>query len=309
MRFGMVGLGKMGGNMVRRVMECSEHQMVVFDANQRVVAQLEGDGALGADSLDELVEQLACEGPRVVWVMVPVGEATLQVIKALAGLLKWGDVVIDGGNTKWTDDQTHEEILREQGIQYVDVGTSGGVWGRSEGYCMMVGGHDEGVMAAAPLLNVLAPPFDDAHGPGWLHVGRTGAGHYVKMVHNGIEYGMMRALTEGFGLLDASEFNLDHAALAHLWMQGSVIRSWLLELLSRAFDAEGNSLAGIQPVVAESGEGRWTVGEAIRLGVPLSVITAALFSRFSSQGRGDFADRGDAALRAQFGGHEVRRES
>jgi 6-phosphogluconate dehydrogenase len=173
---------------------------------------------------------------------------------------------------------------------------------------MMAGGDDVGIMAVTPLLNALAPPFDGTHGPGWRHVGPTGAGHYVKMVHNGIEYGMMRALSEGFALLNASEFGFDHAGIAHLWMQGSVVRSWLLELLSCAFEAEGNSLAGLEPIVAESGEGRWTVEEAVRLRVPLGVITAALFARFASQGLGDFAARSDAALRAQFGGHAVARQ-
>ncbi len=309
MRFGMVGLGKMGANMVRRVRVESDHEMVVFDQDPAAVQRLESTGALGADSLEELVEQLSCESPRVVWVMVPAGEATQRTVEALALLLKWGDVIVDGGNSKWTDDLARQEMLRDKGIHYVDVGTSGGVWGLENGYCMMVGGDDAGIMAVVPLLNVLAPPFDDEHGPGWLHVGPSGAGHYVKMVHNGIEYGMMRALTEGFAVLDASEFDFDHAGIAHLWMRGSVIRSWLVELLARAFEAEGNDLAALAPVVADSGEGRWTVEEGVRLRVPLDVITAALFARFASQGRADFAGKGETALRNQFGGHEVVRQA
>jgi len=307
MRLGMVGGGRMGGNMARRILRDSEHDVVVYDRDPDVVAQMVQIGAGGANSLEELVDKLLGDGPRLVWVMVPAGEATQQTVDALAALLKPGDVIVDGGNSKWTDDRDRQEKLREVGIHYVDVGTSGGVWGLDNGYCMMVGGDDEAVAALAPFLTILAPPFDEEHGPGWLHVGPTGAGHYVKMVHNGIEYGMMRAIMEGFGLFDACEFDLDNAAIAHLWMRGSVIRSWLVELAALAFEAEGNDLAALAPVVSDSGEGRWTVEEGLRLRVPLEVITASLFARFASQGRGDFAGRGEAALRQQFGGHAVVR--
>ena len=309
MKFAMVGLGKMGGNMVRRIYAESNHEVVVYDRDQAIVEQFVRVGATGAFSLEDMVRDLSGNGPRVVWIMVPAGDATQQTVKELAALLEPGDVIIDGGNSKWTDDRDRQVALRASGIHYVDVGTSGGVWGLDNGYCMMVGGDDEAIGVVAPILDALAPPSHEEHGPGWLHVGPTGTGHYVKMIHNGIEYGMMRALTEGFALLDASEFDFDHAGIAHLWMQGSVIRSWLVELMARAFEAEGNDLADLEPVVAESGEGRWTVDESIRLRVPAHVIAASLYARFASQGRGDFASKGEAALRNQFGGHAVTRQA
>ena len=239
MKFAMVGLGKMGGNMVRRIYAESNHEVVVYDRDQAIVEQFVRVGATGAFSLEDMVRDLSGNGPRVVWIMVPAGDATQQTVKELAVLLEPGDVIIDGGNSKWTDDRDRQVALRASGIHYVDVGTSGGVWGLDNGYCMMVGGDDEAIGVVAPILDALAPPSHEEHGPGWLHVGPTGTGHYVKMIHNGIEYGMMRALTEGFALLDASEFDFDHAGIAHLWMQGSVIRSWLVELMARAFEAEG----------------------------------------------------------------------
>jgi 6-phosphogluconate dehydrogenase len=216
-----------------------------------------------------------------------------------------GDTIIDGGNSRWTDDKARAEALKPKGIHYVDVGTSGGVWGITVGYCMMVGGPDEAVERLAPILDVLAPPSTEEHGPGWGHFGPTGAGHYVKMVHNGIEYGVMEAYAEGFALFDSSEYELDNAKIAHLWMQGSVIRSWLCELAARAFEQEGNELASIAPYVEDSGEGRWTVEDAIDKRVPMPVITASLFERFSSRGQGEFAAKVNAALRNQFGGHAV----
>jgi 6-phosphogluconate dehydrogenase len=239
--------------------------------------------------------------------MVPAGDPTEQTVNQLAGLLDAGDAIVDGGNTKWTDDQRRAAALAPKGVHYVDVGTSGGVWGLDVGYCMMVGGPDEAVERLRPILDVLAPPPDDEHGPGWRHMGPTGAGHYVKMVHNGVEYGIMQAYAEGFALFDASAYDLDNAAIAHLWMRGSVVRSWLCELAARAFEQEGNDLGALDPVVAESGEGRWTVEDAVEQRVPLPVITAALYERYSSQSRGDFAAKVNAALRAQFGGHAVQR--
>jgi 6-phosphogluconate dehydrogenase len=304
MEIGFVGLGRMGGNMVARIRRDSDHRVVAYDptpaARERAVAH----GAQGAASLEELVGMLG--PPRTVWIMVPAGEPTATTVDRLAELLEPGDAIVDGGNTKWTDDKARAARLRPAGIHYVDVGTSGGVWGLDAGYCMMVGGPAEAVARLAPVLDVLAPPPSAEHGPGWRHVGPTGAGHYVKMVHNGIEYGLMQAYAEGFDLLDRSEYDLDKAGIAHLWMQGSVVRSWLCELAARAFEQEGDDLAALEPYVEDSGEGRWTVEEAIARDVPTPVIAASLYARFSSRGGGDFAHRMLAALRAQFGGHPVR---
>jgi 6-phosphogluconate dehydrogenase len=218
-------------------------------------------------------------------------------------------MIIDGGNSRWTDDKARAEALEPKGIHYVDVGTSGGVWGIDVGYCMMVGGPDEAVGRLAPILDVLAPPETEEHGPGWGHFGSVGAGHYVKMVHNGVEYGMMQAYAEGFSLFDASEYELDNAKIAHLWMQGSVVRSWLCELAAIAFEQEGNDLDALEPYVEDSGEGRWTVEDAIERRIPMPVITASLFERFSSRGQNAFAAKVNAALRNQFGGHTVNRKA
>jgi 6-phosphogluconate dehydrogenase len=241
--------------------------------------------------------------------MVPAGDPTQDTVDALAELMDEGDTIIDGGNSKWTDDKLRAEELAEKGLHYVDVGTSGGVWGLEVGYCMMVGGDDEAVERLAPFLDVLAPPGDEEHGRGWQHFGPTGAGHYVKMVHNGIEYGMMQAYAEGFDLFDKSEFDLDKAKIAHLWMQGSVVRSWLCELAARAFEQEGNDLANLDAHTDDSGEGRWTIEDAIDKDVPTPVITASLYARFYSRGNGDFTGRMLSALRAQFGGHAVKTRS
>jgi 6-phosphogluconate dehydrogenase len=310
MQIGFIGLGKMGGNMVHRIKRDSDHDVVAFDFSQDAVRAAEGHGASGAASLEELVSQL--EAPRTVWIMVPAGEPTEQTVAALAGLLEPGDAIVDGGNSKWTDDKRRAQELEPKGLSYVDVGVSGGVWGLEVGYCMMVGGPDEAVGRLAPVLDVLAPETSEesvhAIGPrGWAHFGPSGAGHYVKMVHNGVEYGLMQAYAEGFGLMHASEFGIDNAKVAHLWQQGSVVRSWLCELAWRAFEAEGNDLAGIEGWVEDSGEGRWTVEDAIERRIPAPVITAALFTRFESRGQGDFAARVNAALRNQFGGHAVKK--
>ncbi|HEU4975561.1 MAG TPA: decarboxylating 6-phosphogluconate dehydrogenase [Baekduia sp.] len=306
-QIGFVGLGRMGGNMVARIKRDSDHDVVAFDFSDEAVQQAAGRGAVGASSLEDLVAKL--EPPRTVWVMVPAGDPTQQTVDQLAELLQEGDTIVDGGNSKWTDDLARAEALKPTGLHYVDVGVSGGVWGLEVGYCMMVGGPDEAVERLAPFLDVLAPHPDEEHGPGWGHMGPTGSGHYVKMVHNGVEYGMMQAYAEGFALFDASEFELDNAQIAHLWMRGSVVRSWLCELAARAFEQEGNDLAALEPVVAESGEGRWTVEDAVEKRIPLPVITAALYERYSSQGHNAFAARVNAALRAQFGGHAVQRRA
>jgi 6-phosphogluconate dehydrogenase len=301
MQIGFIGLGRMGGNMVHRIHRDSDHQVVAFDFNAVAVTAAEGHGARGAGSLEEMVGQL--DAPRAVWIMVPAGEPTRKTVEALAGLLERGDLIVDGGNTNWHDDQERAAELQERGIHYVDVGVSGGVWGLQEGYCMMVGGPQEAVDRLAPILDVLAPP------DGWRRFGDSGAGHFVKMVHNGVEYGMMQAYAEGFELMHKSQFPIQLEEVAGLWNRGSVVRSWLCELAERAFAAEGNDLAGIGGHVSDSGEGRWTIVDAIDHDVPTPVITASLYARFYSRGEGDYNNRVLAALRNQFGGHEVKRTS
>jgi 6-phosphogluconate dehydrogenase len=307
MQIGFVGLGRMGGNMVHRIKRDSDHDVVAFDFSEDAVHTAEGVGAAGAGSLQDLVSKL--DAPRNVWIMVPAGKPTQETVDMLAGLLEPGDMIIDGGNSRWTDDKARAAALEPKGIHYVDVGTSGGVWGLEVGYCMMVGGADEAVNRLTPILDVLAPPTTEEHGPGWGHFGPAGAGHYVKMVHNGVEYGMMQAYAEGFSLFNASEYQLDNAKIAHLWMQGSVVRSWLCELAALAFEQEGNDLEGLEPYVEDSGEGRWTVEDAIERRIPMPVITASLFERFSSRGQNAFAAKVNAALRNQFGGHAVERKA
>ena len=304
MQLGFIGLGRMGGNMVHRIHRDSDHKCVVYARTEESIRQAEGYGAVGASSLEDLVSKL--EPPRSVWIMIPAGDPTEQTVQALAGLLGEGDTIIDGGNSRWTDDKRRQEQLAGQGIHYMDVGVSGGVWGLQVGYCMMVGGPDEAVERLSPILDVLAPPETEEHGPGWGHFGPTGAGHYVKMVHNGVEYGMMQAYAEGFALFDACEYELDNAKIAHLWMQGSVVRSWLCELAARAFELEGNDLDSLAPYVEDSGEGRWTIEDAIDRRIPTPVITTSLYERFSSRGQNAFAAKVNAALRNQFGGHATR---
>jgi 6-phosphogluconate dehydrogenase len=303
MQIGFVGLGRMGGNMVHRIRRDSDHEVVAFDFNPEAVQAAQAHGAVGAGSLEEVVAQLAA--PRTVWVMVPAGAPTEQTVQSLAAVLEPGDLVVDGGNTNWHDDIRRAGSLAERRLLYVDVGTSGGIWGLEVGYCMMVGGPAEGVAQLAPILDVLAPQGKD--GPAWKHFGGPGAGHFVKEVHNGVEYGLMQAYAEGFELLHASPFDLDLGDVAGLWNRGSVVRSWLCDLAERAFKQEGSDLAGLQGHVADSGEGRWTIADAIDLDVPTPVITAALYARLYSRGGGDYTHRVLAALRAQFGGHAVTR--
>jgi 6-phosphogluconate dehydrogenase len=309
-QIGFVGLGKMGGNMVRRIRRDSECEVVAYDFDKKAVAQAVKNGAIGAGSLADLVKKLT--PPRQVWIMVPAGEATQQTVDKLAKLLQREDAIVDGGNSKWTDDKRRAKDLKALGIHYVDVGTSGGVWGLDVGYCMMVGGPPKAVRRLTPILDVLAPETNaqsrEAIGArGWMHFGPAGAGHFVKMVHNGVEYGLMQAYAEGFDVFDKSEYALDNAKIAHLWGQGSVVRSWLCELAARAFEEDGNELQAIEGYANDSGEGRWTIEEATALDVPTPAITASLYARLYSRGNGDFTHRVLAALRNQFGGHAVKK--
>ncbi len=299
MQLGFIGLGKMGGNMVHRVHRDSAHEVVAFDFNEEAVGTAASHGATASGSLEDLVSKL--QAPRTVWLMVPAGDPTQQTIDKLAELLEPEDTIVDGGNSNWHDDVRRAGDLDARGIHYVDVGVSGGVWGLEVGYCMMVGGHEESVQRLAPILDVLAPP------DGWRRFGDAGAGHFVKMVHNGVEYGLMQAYAEGFDLMHESRFPIDLKEVAGLWNRGSVVRSWLCELAERAFDEEGNDLEGIRGQVSDSGEGRWTIVDAIDHDVPVPVMTAALFARFYSRGNGDYTSRVLAALRNQFGGHAVER--
>jgi 6-phosphogluconate dehydrogenase len=297
MEIGFVGLGRMGGNMVTRLLRAG-HRVVAFDRAPAAVAEAVSEGARGVGGLEELASTLA--PPRTVWLMLPAGAPTDATISGLAGILAAGDLIVDGGNTRYTDDVRRARDVASRGIDYVDAGTSGGVWGLQQGYCLMVGGEARAVERLAPVLDALAPPG------GWLHVGAVGAGHYVKMIHNGIEYGMMQAYAEGFELLESSAYALDLPAIARLWTRGSVVRSWLLDLTADALAADP-TLASLKPWVEDSGEGRWTVEDAIDKAVPAPVITAALYARFRSRRDNSFADRLLAALRNAFGGHAVKR--
>ena len=297
MELGFVGLGRMGGNMVTRLLQ-GGHRVVAYDRSPAAGALARASGAEIVGSIDELPKAL--RAPRAVWIMVPAGEPTESTIQSLAGVLARDDVLIDGGNTRWKDDVRRGRELAARGLHYVDAGTSGGVWGLQNGYCLMIGGEQDVVARLAPVFTTLAPPN------GWLHVGGVGAGHYVKMIHNGIEYGMMQAYAEGFELMAASDYRLDLPAIAKLWNQGSVVRSWLLELAADALQADP-ALENLKAYVEDSGEGRWTVDDAVEKAVPAPVITAALYARFRSRRDNSFADRLLAALRNQFGGHAVRR--
>ena len=309
MQIGFVGLGKMGGNMVTRIRRDSDHEVVAFDFNADAVKAAEEHGAAGASSLEDLVSQLS--SPRVAWIMVPSGDPTEETIDKLLAVLDKGDVIVDGGNSKWTDSIARHAKCAEQGVRFLDVGTSGGVWGLEIGYCMMVGGEDEAVKLLSPVLDVLAPRAEQAEKKddplfGLGHMGGPGSGHFVKMVHNGIEYGLMQAYAEGFDLLHSSEYGLEMEQIAKLWSQGSVIRSWLLELAARAFEQDGNDLGSLEGYVDDSGEGRWTLDAGIAHDTPMPTLAAALFARFSSRGAGNYSARLVAALRNQFGGHAVK---
>ena len=297
MQLGFVGLGKMGLNMVTRL-ERGGHQIVAFDRSADAVAKAETAGTRGAATLDAVVAALA--PPRAVWVMVPAGEPTESTVAALGDRLAAGDAIIDGGNTNFHDDVRRAQTLAAKQVHYIDAGTSGGIWGLKEGYCLMVGGREDVCRRLEPIFLTLAPEG------GYLRVGDSGAGHYVKMVHNAIEYGLMQAYAEGFNLMHASEYQIDLPAVASLWMRGSVVRSWLLELTARALK-EDPALASLEAYVEDSGEGRWTLHEAVDRAVPLPVLSAALFTRFRSRDRNPFGERLLAALRNQFGGHAVKK--
>jgi len=300
MDIAMIGLGKMGANMATRLMHAG-HRVVAYDVNESAIQAVEAFGAQGARSLDELVAKLPV--PRVVWVMVPSGKITDDTISALAERLSAGDVIIDGGNSNYKESVRHAAELAEKGLHFLDAGTSGGVWGLKEGYSLMIGGDAEVVEMARPVFESLAPAPDT----GWGHVGPHGAGHFTKMVHNGIEYGLMQAYAEGFEIMKAKkDFGLDLAQIAHIWQKGSVVRSWLLDLTALALDQD-SELSDIKGWVADSGEGRWTVAEAMDLDVPAPIITLSLQARFVSRQSESFAAKMLAAMRNQFGGHAVKK--
>jgi 6-phosphogluconate dehydrogenase len=320
MQIGVIGLGRMGGNISRRLIK-NGHEVVVYDHDAKAVAALSRDGAKGAGGLDTLVQQL--RPPRAVWVMLPAGKITDDVISELAKLLAAGDVVLDGGNTFWRDDIRRAKMLKERDIHHVDVGTSGGVWGLDRGYCMMIGGDKAIVDRLDPIFSALAPgpgnvprtPKRDGRDPraehGYIHAGPNGAGHFVKMVHNGIEYGLMQAYAEGFDILknagnkslpEDGRFDLDLADVAEVWRRGSVISSWLLDLTASALAAD-DRLEGFEGVVEDSGEGRWTIMAAIEEAVPADVLSAALYTRFRSRQSHTFAEKILSAMRKGFGDH------
>lgn len=299
MEFGIYGLGRMGGNMARRLARQGE-RIALFNRRHEVTAALAAEtGHAAAASIEAFVAAL--DAPRIVWLMLPAGEATESALGALSPLLQAGDLVVDGGNGFYKDALRRAAWLGERGIDFADAGVSGGVWGLAEGYCIMFGGTEMAAARLAPYLKKLAPSPET----GWLHTGPTGSGHFVKMVHNGIEYGMMQAFAEGFALMENKrEFALDVGAIAELWRHGSVVRSWLLDLTAGFLSADAE-LAGVAPVVADSGEGRWTAIEAIEQGIPAPVMSLALMMRFASQGRNDYAAKVLAKMRQAFGGHAL----
>ncbi len=300
MDIGLVGLGRMGANMARRL-AAGGHSVVVYDVDAAAVANVSQHGSVGSDSLEGLVALLP--PPRAVWLMLPIGPPTQDTIDRLAPLLSPGDILLDGGNANYKDSMRRAGELAERGIQFIDVGISGGIWGLANGYCVMVGGPAESVRRMEPAFRSLAPTQDS----GYCHFGPSGAGHFVKMVHNGIEYALMESYAEGFELLSAKdEFDLDIAAVAETWKHGSVVRSWLLELAAAALK-EDPGLESLEAFVEDSGEGRWTVQESVDLAVPTPAITAALQQRFRSRQDGPIGAKLLAALRQQFGGHAVRR--
>ncbi len=297
MELGFIGLGKMGMNMVTRLQQ-GQHRVVAYDRTADLITQAENVGCVGAASLDDMVSKL--QAPRIVWIMVPSGAPTEDTIATVATLLSAGDIIIDGGNSNFHDDVRRVAELNKKTLHYVDVGTSGGIWGLKLGYCLMVGGDKAVIDRLAPIFTTLAPEN------GWARMGNAGAGHYVKMVHNGIEYSMMQGYAEGFELMSKSEYQLDLPKIADLWMQGSVVRSWLLELTAGALKQDPK-LEELNGYVPDSGEGRWTILDAIAKDVPMPTLTAALFTRFRSRQDESFAEKMLAAMRNAFGGHAVKK--
>lgn len=321
MQLGMIGLGRMGGNIVRRLMRAG-HSCVVYDRSAEAVRALAGEGATAASGLADMVAKL--EAPRAAWIMLPAGAATEEAVGELAGLMQAGDTIIDGGNSNYKDAMRRAASLRPRGLHFLDVGTSGGVWGLERGYCMMIGGDKDTVDRLDPIFSALAPGLgevlrtggregrDPRAERGYIHAGPSGAGHYVKMVHNGIEYGMMQAFAEGFDILrsaaspelpEAQRLEIDVADVAEVWRRGSVVTSWLLDLTASALAADP-TLEGFSGFVEDSGEGRWTVNAAVEQSVPADVLTAALYARFRSRGKADFANKILSAMRKGFGGHQ-----
>ena len=298
MKLGFIGLGKMGGKMVERLLNHG-HEVVVYNLTQKEIDEAASNGAIPANNVNELVNKL--DGRKIVWLMVPAGKPVDENIAELLTLLKADDIIIDGGNSYWRETVKRGEMIKEKGIHYLDCGTSGGVWGLQNGYCLMYGGDKEACDYAEPIFKSLAPEN------GYMRCGESGAGHMVKMVHNGIEYGMMQAYAEGFEIMKNSPYDVDLEKVSRVWMQGSVVRSWLLELIGNALEGNEN-LDGIKDYVADSGEGRWTVQTAMDFDVPAHVITASLFTRFESRQESSYAMKLLAAMRNQFGGHEIKKD-
>lgn len=298
MKIGMIGLGKMGGNMTERLMKRG-HEVVVYNRTQDAIDRYAKKGAIPAKSVKDLVRKLP--NKKVVWLMVPAGKPVDQNIRELKAVIKKGDVIIDGGNSEWRDSQRRAKSLKPKGIQFVDCGVSGGIWGLKEGYCLMYGGDKSTCAYVEPIFKALAPKN------GYLYCGSEGSGHFVKMVHNGIEYGLLQAYAEGFAVLEKSEFDLDLRAISHVWQFGSVVRSWILELAERVYK-EDPKLDDLEPYVWDSGEGRWTVEAAINLNVPAPIMTASLIARLQSRDTDSFSMKTIAALRNQFGGHAVKKK-
>ncbi len=298
MKVGFIGLGKMGTNMVERLLK-DGHEVVGFDLNERAIDDAVKKGAIGATSREDMIQKLP--EPKVIWLMVPSGSPVDENIAEVVEHLAEGDIIIDGGNSNWRDTQRRAEALKSKGIHFIDCGTSGGVWGLEEGFCLMYGGDEAACAYVEPIFRTLAPEH------GYLYCGPSGAGHFVKMVHNGIEYGMMQAYAEGYEIMQKSPFDLNLRAVSKVWQYGSVIRSWLLELAERAFTEDPN-LESLEAYVQDSGEGRWTIQAAIDFDVPAPVITSSLYARFQSRDKDAFAMKVLAALRHQFGGHAVKKK-
>lgn len=298
MKIGFIGLGKMGGKMVERLLNFG-HEVVVYNLTQKEIDEAASKGAIPASSIKDLVDKL--EGRKLVWLMVPAGSPVEENIAQLLPLLNYNDIIVDGGNSYWRETVERGLRIKQQGVHYIDCGTSGGVWGLQNGYCLMYGGDKEACDFAEPIFKSLAPEN------GYMRCGESGSGHMVKMVHNGIEYGMMQAYAEGFDIMKSSPYDIDLEKISRVWMHGSVIRSWLLELIGNALDGNEN-LDGVKPYVSDSGEGRWAVKTAIDFDVPAHVITASLYTRFESRQESSYAMKLLAAMRNQFGGHDIKKD-